>query len=288
VTEHPDPLAPIAALPLWEGRPRFDELPGGISNVSYVATDRSARYVVRLTRDFPFHDVYREREVAVARRAHAAGFSPEIVFAAPGVMISRFIDARTLDAASVRGDIERIATLVRRFHHEMTSPSAFRFDVFAVNGNYLRQLAGIFDAARLAEWHRLNEKLARLSRELPGILGHHDLLPANFLDDGSRLWLIDFEYAGRGNPLFDLANLSSNAQLSGAEAGLLLSAYFGHEPDDALRASHRMMEAASLLREGLWSLVSRLHIHERNVDYAAYAELNFARMQDVLRTVDLA
>ncbi len=56
----------VAALPLWQGPPSFEPLPGGISNLSFVATDRAGRYVVRLTRDFPFHNVYREREVAVA------------------------------------------------------------------------------------------------------------------------------------------------------------------------------------------------------------------------------
>ena len=71
----------VAALPLWQGRPSFEPLPGGISNLSFVATDRAGKYVVRLTRDFPFHNVYREREVAVARAAHARGFAPEVVHA---------------------------------------------------------------------------------------------------------------------------------------------------------------------------------------------------------------
>jgi thiamine kinase-like enzyme len=117
------------------------------------------------------------------------------------------------------------------------------------------------------------------------VFGHHDLLPGNILDDGKRLWLIDFEYAGRGDALFDLGNLASNSSFSAAQSRELLGAYFGREPDDALLAGHRAMEAASLLREGLWSLVSKLHIHERNVDYAGYAEHNLARLQDVLRRI---
>ena len=281
----PDPLAEIAALPLWDGAPRFDLLPGGISNVSYVATDRRGKYVVRLTRDFPFHNVYRDREVAVARAAHRAGFAPEIVHAAPGVMISRFLEARTLDAIAVRADIPRIAELVARFHCEMASQHDYRFDVFEVNRGYFRELAGHAPATLIFGWTAINDRLAHLVPARPHVFAHHDILPANLLDDGKRLWLIDFEYAGTGDALFDLGNLSSNAQLSPAQSRELLTAYFGSEPDEATLAGHRAMEAASLLREGLWSLVSELHIHERAVDYAGYAELNLERMQDVLRTL---
>ena len=281
----PDPLAEIAALPLWQGTPRFEPLPGGISNVSYVATDARGKYVVRLTRDFPFHNVYRDREVAVARAAHRAGFSPEIVHAAPGVMISRYLEARTLDAAGVHADLPRIAALVARFHREMGPQSDYAFDVFAVNRGYFPELADHVPEQRIAEWSAINERLASLSMALPPVFGHHDLLPANILDDGHRLWLIDFEYSGRGDALFDLGNLASNAQLTPEQSRELLTAYFGREPGDALVAGHRAMEAASLMREGLWSLVSQLHIHERNVDYGAYAELNFERMQAVIASL---
>jgi thiamine kinase-like enzyme len=281
VNARPDPLADISALPLWDGTPRFEPLAGGISNISYVATDRRGKYVVRLTRDFPFHNVYRDREIVVARAAHAAGFSPEIVHAAPGVMISRYLDARTLDATGVRADLPRIAELIARFHREMVSHHDYRFDVFEVNRGYFREL-DVHWPARIGEWAAINDRLRALVPALPPVFGHHDLLPANLLDDGKRLWLIDFEYAGTGDALFDLGNLSSNAQLSADQSRELLAAYYGRDPDGAIATAHRAMEAASLLREGLWSLVSKLHIHRRDIDYLSYAELNFERMLAVL------
>ena len=117
---------------------------------------------------------------------------------------------------------------------------------------------------------------------LPPVFAHHDLLAGNILDDGKRLWLIDFEYSGRGSAMFDLANLSSNSGFSAAQSADLLRAYFGHT--DFARA-HRAIEAASLLREALWSLVSARHIHERDVDYAGYAETNFVRLRDVVTSL---
>ncbi|MBL8599176.1 MAG: phosphotransferase [Devosia sp.] len=265
----------VAALPLWDGRPVFEALPGGISNLSFVATDRSGKYAVRLTRDFPFHNVYRAREVAVARAAHAAGFAPEVVYAEPGLMISRFLDARPLKPEDVRRDIARIVELLLRFHREMQAPIGdYAFDVFAVNRGYM-------DALGSTEWTTLNERLEAMQGSLAPVFAHHDLLAGNILDDGTRLWLIDFEYSGSGSPMFDLANLSSNAGFSATERDMLLRTYFG-SGGDFMRA-HRAMEAASLLREALWSLVSARHINERDVDYVAYAEVNFARLRDVLR-----
>jgi thiamine kinase-like enzyme len=266
----------LAALPLWDGNPRFEPLPGGISNLSFVATDRSGKYAVRLTRDFPFHNVYREREVAVARAAHAAGFAPEVVHAEPGLMISRFIEARPLTPADVPANIGRIVDLLLRFHREMSAPIGdYAFDVFEVNRGYIRALAD-------DRWAELNERLAKMQPNLPPVFAHHDLLAGNVLDDGDRLWLIDFEYSGPGSALFDLANLSSNAGFTPEDSAELLRAYFGSAEH---ARSHRAMEAASLLREGLWSLVSAQHIHERDVDYLAYAERNFERLRDVVTSL---
>lgn len=266
----------VAALPLWDGRPTFEALPGGISNLSFVATDRSGKYVVRLTRDFPFHNVYRDREVAVARAAHAAGFSPKVVHAEPGLMVSRYIDAHALKPADVRHHIVRIVELLQRFHREMAAPvGAYAFDVFSVNRGY-------FSALGDQKWAELNEWLEAMQIDLPPVFAHHDLLAGNILDDGQRLWLIDFEYSGPGSPMFDLANLSSNAGFSADDRAELLRAYFGNI--DHFRA-HRAMEAASLLREALWSLVSARHIHERDVDYVGYAETNFSRLREVVRGI---
>jgi thiamine kinase-like enzyme len=178
-----------------------------------------------------------------------------------------------LRSEDARRDIGRIVELLSRFHREMSAPiGEYALDVFEVNRGYIRALGA-------DEWTDLNERLAAIQIDLPAVFAHHDLLAGNILDDGKRLWLIDFEYSGRGSAMFDLANLSSNARFSAEESAELLRAYFG--PGDYARA-HRAMEAASLLREALWSLVSARNIHERDVDYVAYADLNFARLRDVM------
>jgi Ser/Thr protein kinase RdoA (MazF antagonist) len=218
--------------------------------------------------------VFRAREVAVARAAHRLGFAPEVVHAEPGLMVSRYLDAQALRPGEVGRNISRIVDLLHRFHREMAAPVGdYGFDVFAVNRGYMTALGD-------AQWATLNEHLAALQVPAPPVFAHHDLLAGNILDDGRRLWLIDFEYSGPGSALFDLANLSSNSGFGADERAELLAAYPGVA--DAARA-HRAMEAASLLREALWSLVSARHLHERDFDYRGYAELNFERMRAVVR-----
>ena len=277
--------ARIAALPLWRGQVVLAPLSGGISNLSFVATDAAGKYVVRVTRDFPFHHVFRDREVMSARAAHAAGFAPEVVHAEPGLMISRYVESRVFTADDVRIEIPRIVDLLHRFHRDMparVSGPGFIFWVFHVNRDYVRQLRERSDDPRFAYWLALNDELEAAQMPLPIRFGHHDLLPANLLDDGSRLWLIDYEYAGFGTAMFDLANLSSNAGFDAAQSEALLSAYFGLSLTRELLRSHAAMEAASLLREALWSLVSVPHLDRPGVDYVAYADENFARLETTM------
>ena len=276
----PDIEGRIAALPLWSGRVELAPLAGGISNLSFTAVDRSGKYVVRVTRDFPFHHVFRDREVMSARAAHAAGFAPEVVHAEPGLMISRFIEGKVFTTDDVRADIPRVAEFLTRFHRDMPaqiSGAGFMFWVFHVNRDYVRQLAEYANDKRYPAWLAINDELEAAQAPLPIGFGHHDLLPANLIDDGRRLWLIDYEYAGFGTAMFDLANLSSNNNFSAEQSRTLLGEYFGGATE-ALQRSHAAMEAASLLREALWSLVSVPHLDRPGVDYAAYADENFVKL----------
>lgn len=269
----------IMAIPIWRGGIAVAPLQGGLSNESFTITDSTGRYVVRFGRDFPFHHVFRDREVMAARAAHAAGFAPEVVHAGPGVMVSRFIEGKTYAAEDVRANIPRIAAIVRRFHQEMpaqVSGPGFIFWVFHVIRDYARTLTagGSRMVPRLPEFLALAAEMERAQAPMPIVYGHHDFLPANFIDDGQRLWLIDFEYAGFGTAMFDLAGIASNAGFDAADAEQLLEEYFGDVPGDELMRSHAAMQCASLLREAMWSMVSELHLDAPGVDYVAYTREN--------------
>ena len=277
----------IAALPCWQGKPMAHPLPGGLSNEIWKVTDDTGAHVVRFGVDYPFHHVSREREAMTARAAHAAGFAPAVEHSAPGVMVTQFVTARTWSAADVRANAPRIADLLRRFHSTMgerISGTAAFFWVFHVVRDYARTLSAGTSrfAADLPRLSALNAALEVTQPPLPIVFAHNDLLPANILDDGHRLWLIDYEYAGFSTPMFDLAGAASNAQMDDAQAEALLAAYFGHPPDAALQRAFDAMQVASLLRESMWAMVSALHLAAPGVDYHAYAAENLSRLDAAL------
>ncbi len=282
-----DHIPRIAALPIWQGTPRIEPLVGGLSNASYVVADGAGRFVARLGKDYPFHHVLRERELMTAKAAHAAGFAPEIIHAEPGLMVSRFIEGKVFGEADVRANIERVADIVRRFHLEMPDKitgAAFIFWVFHVVRDYANTLKDSRNplAKRLPELLDINTELETAQVPLRIVFGHNDLLPANILDDGTRLWLIDFEYAGFNTAMFDLAGLASNAGFDKAQSDALIEAYFRRPPNDDLRSSHAAMQCASLLREALWALVSEMYLSAPGADYDAYARQNFERFDAAL------
>jgi thiamine kinase-like enzyme len=151
------------------------------------------------------------------------------------------------------------------------------FQVFRHYQNLLAQGASAH-AARLPELARIGRQLEAAVGPVEIVFGHNDLLAANFIDDGERIWLIDFDYAGFNSPLFDLANLASNNELSGAQERVLLESYFGVAANDAVQRSFQAMKCASLLRETLWSMVSELYSRV-DMDFADYTQKNLERFE---------
>ncbi|HUS54646.1 MAG TPA: choline kinase family protein [Thermohalobaculum sp.] len=276
-------LSRAASLAIWTGPVSPQPLGGGITNVNFVVEDAGKRYVVRIGDDILVHQVMRFNELAASRAAHAAGISPAVVHHQPGVLVLDFIDAVTLNDKAVRDNamLLRIVPLIRRCHHDIPQHvrgPVLMFWVFHVVSDYA---AALRDAAsphlpRLPALIAQADQLQQAVGPIDVVFGHNDLLPANLLDDGDRLWLIDWDYAGFNSPLFDLGGLASNNGLSEDQERWLLETYFEAALTDALWHRYQAMKCASLLRETMWSMVSEFH-SALDFDFAAYTRENLAR-----------
>jgi thiamine kinase-like enzyme len=150
---------------------------------------------------------------------------------------------------------------------------ALLFWVFQVIRSYLAHLAVAKERPDLAGLDGLGAKAQRLEAAVGPValcFGHNDLLAANLIDDGSQLWLIDWDYGGFNSPLFDLANLASNNQFPADFEQLTLELYFGGKVSPDTRRGFDAMLCASLLREVLWATVSGL-TSTIDFDYRQYA-----------------
>jgi thiamine kinase-like enzyme len=275
----------VAHLDFWSSQVEPEPLGGGITNTNFIVDDRGERFVVRVGDDIPIHGIMRFNEIAAARAAHAAGISPEIVYSADGVFIMRFIEGRTLTEQEVREqqNLERIIHLIQVCHNEI--PKHFQgpalvFWPFHVCRSYILTAregnSRMMDA--LPRFLDLNEKLEKTVGEIKLVFGHNDLLAANFIDDGKRLWLLDWDYAGYNAALFDLAGLSSNNELSGEQEDWILETYYQQPITDKQRRRFAAMKCVSLLRETLWSIVSEIH-STIDFDYVNYTKKNLTRFE---------
>lgn len=268
-------------MPIWQGAAVVAPLGGGLTNQNFLVEDGARKCVVRIGDDIPVHQILRSNELAASRAAHAAGVSPEVIYHERGVLVIGFVEGRTLSAADFAkaAVLAAAVDLVARAHREI--PQHFRgpamlFWVFQVLRDYTARLQdeGSHYLPLLAELLLEANLLEAAVGQVDLVFGHNDLLPANFIDDGARLWLIDWDYAGFNSPLFDLGGLAANNGLTMAQERLMLQQYFGAVDEDLWRR-YLAMKAAAALRETLWSMVSETH-SELEFDYATYTETNLA------------
>ena len=272
----------INTLEIWESEVDIMPVTGGITNQNFIVDDAGQKYFVRIGVDIPEHGIKRFSELAASRAANEIGLSPAVIHAEPGIMVLEYIDAEALTDKDIRqtDHLIEIISLIKRCHHDV--PDAYRgpalvFWVFQVLRNYSLTLQESH-----SDWSPRVEKLNRIASHLENdvgeielVFGHNDLLAANFLNDGHRIWLIDWDYAGFNSPLFDLGGLASNNNFSPEEELFLLQHYYGSEPDSILMKKYSAMKCASLLREAMWSMVSEIHSNI-NFDYAGYTRDNLA------------
>lgn len=275
-----------ARLRFWSAKKASPRpIDGGISNFNFLVEDDGARYFVRIGEDAAEHAVYRFNEVTVAQAAERAGFGPPVRYHEPGALVLDYLDgARPLPEGWIEDDalVARVVALLRRAHLELPQhlevPGPM-FWPFQANDRYLRLLAsqGGRLSGRLEEFAALNRELEAAVGAIRPVFCHNDLMPGNLLDDGERLWLVDWEYGGWNCALFDLANLAGNNGMARRQEMRLLALYDGEAPDLARWRGYLAMKGASALREALWSRVAELH-SALDFDYAGYTDGCLAKL----------
>lgn len=280
----------LRSLDYWRGPVAISRLSGGITNHNYLVENGSASYVARLCEERPLLGIDRRNEVVCHKAAMDAGIAPEVVHHEPGLLVSRFQTGKTLAPGDIGGGtvLDRLAIVLRRLHDswDYLSGEILYFCPFQSIRTYART-AEALQAWLPHDLDELLEDLRSLSRRIAPfrpVLCHNDLLAANLIDDGGRLWLIDWEYGGVGHPLFDLASACANAGLGPDQECRLLAAYRGRVDASEL-AELRILRAASSLREALWSIIQTV-ASDISFDYQAYAEENLRTYRESRALLD--
>jgi thiamine kinase-like enzyme len=262
-----------------EGRPQ--PLEGGITNRNYRLRLGGEDLVLRLCdRGAEVLGIDRITEEIASRRAAAEKIAPPVVAFLRDVpaLVTRWLPGGDLTAEEVRSPeaLTQIARLLARLHSCPALPTSF--DVFRLVERQ-RELA-----VGLPESHdRVMALAARIEAALTGpehvhVPCHNDLLTANFVRDGPRVCIVDWEYAGMNDRYFDLGNLSVNNEFGPDQDRALLEAYWGEPVTERRAAALALMRLVSDLREAMWGAVQRGR-STLDFDYAAYANEHFERLE---------
>ncbi len=260
---------------LWPTRhATYEPLPGGITNANYFVDLGDEQVVLRIAGDHTdLLGIDRGHETSANELASSLGIAPEVLDRSEneGWMVTRFIPGRPIPPLELAEEpmLAEVAATLRRLHAAGVIGAHFNTHAIVREYHEVARTRGVeepFDfAAALAVLDRIGE--VRPFR--PTSFCHNDLLNGNFLFDGA-IRILDWEYAGMGDPFFDLANFSVNHGLSSEADERLITHYFGRA-DERLLATLALMKLVSELRETMWGVV-QLAVSSLDVDFAAYCK----------------
>ena len=266
---------------------------GGLTNLVYQLGDHCLRIPGKGTEEY----INRANEMVAAREAARAGVSPDVLHFDPvsGLMVTRFIEgAQTMSPAAFKlneGAPARAALAFRQLH-QSGAVFPFRFELFAMIDDYL-QVLSTKDVALPDGYHDVvaeaggSVRAALAAHPTPLAACHCDPLCENFLDTGERMWIVDWEYSGMNDPMWDLGDLSVEGKFGAAQDEEMLRAYFGGEPKPADRGRAIIYKAMCDLLWTLWGLIQLANGNPAD-DFRAYADGRFARCKALMETRDFA
>ncbi len=265
------------------GRPPAP-LEGGITNRNYRAELGGREYVIRLHgKDTDLLGISREAERLANDAAAGLGIAPAVAAGFEGGLVTEYLACESLSGPSIAARAEEIGAALRAFHDSGVELPA-RFWVPDLLADYTEIIH-----ARGAPAPRAYERAIAIAGRITAALGpdvtlrpcHNDLLAGNIIlpRESGRVMLVDWEYAGMGNPWFDLGNLSVNNDFLQTTDNRLLQAYLGEAPSSAQQATLQLMRVMSDVREGAWG-VMQSQVSELEFDFQGYAVEHFQRMQD--------
>jgi thiamine kinase-like enzyme len=270
---------------------------GGLTNLVFFVDHAGEQYVLRLPGKGTEEYINRHNEGVCAREAARVGVSPDVLHfdEVKGIMVTRFIDhGVTMSPQNFRGreGAPKRAGQVLKQLHSSNAKFNTRFELFAMIDDYLKVLKGKKGVALPEGYHDVLRdaeavRKALKAHPLPLVACHCDPLCENFIDTGKRMWVVDWEYAGMNDPLWDLGDLAVEGEFSPAQEDELLLAYFGAAPTAVERGRFVIYKAMCDLLWTLWGLIQHANKNPAD-DFWAYSLNRFGRCKALMATPTFA
>ena len=281
----------IRSLPFWKNEIKIKAIKGGLTNQNFLVQENSKKFFVRLGDDMPEHNVSRSKELIASNAAAEIGLSPAVIYNTKGVLVLEYIEGAMLSTDSIVDKLESIISLIKKIHSEMSKK------LYGHSVNF-----GAFDAikryAKLLKNHKSSytqllpsllfqvDKLEINTSPYDIVFCHNDLIFTNFLDDEDRLWIVDWEYSGFNNPLFDLGDFASHCNFPENKEIFLLENYFEKKINEKLLLEFNSFKCAAILREAMWSMVAEL-TSKIDFNFLIYTQEKLAKFNDAYNKLSL-
>ena len=252
----------VAKIEDWRGKEiSIQPLSGGLTNSNYCVTVDGKPYFIRVPGESTeLLAIDRKNEVHNTKAAAEAGVAPKVLYHLPeyDVMVLEFLNGITMSKASLNqpGMPTRMAQSIKKLH---AGPRFYSdFNMFRLTEYYLKLCEersinipnGYLE--RMPIVNRIEEAMS--VRPLPTVPCNNDLLAENYIDDGEKLWLIDYEYSGNNDPMFELGNTCQEMEFDDAQIHEICAAYFGDAAADKL-ARMQLNMIMSDVGWGLWAAI---------------------------------
>ena len=266
-------------------------LEGGITNRNFLVHFGGDDYVVRLPgKDTNLLGIDREAECLATSKAAELGIGPKVaaMFEDPPCLVTCFVESREMTSRGAararhagRGGA-RAARVPRLGPGAADRLPGLRPRARLRGGGALARGRAARRVRRGARARGRDREAVRGHPEHQPRANHNDLLAANFLDAGDRVVIVDWEYAGMGDPFFDLGNFAVNNELTDADEERLLEAYFGEPATPRRKAALKLFRFMSDFREAMWGVV-QTSVSELDFDFPDYADKHFKRLTETGR-----
>ena len=273
----------LNSLNLFEGNIAIEDLKEGMNNSTYLISDKNNKFIVKIGqslvdfRDNPLH------EIEASKAANTVNVAPKIIYGEAGILIFEFIKSKTLTSKEIRqkDTLKKVISLIKIVHEEVNNyfngptSTSWYFSSITKSIKILKNKKSLYSKKldKFIEDYKMIKKAVG-SHKI--VFTHNDLVGENILNDGKRLWFIDWEFSGYNFAILDLANLSKNNQFNEDEDNFMLSEYFKNTISLSLRYNFQALKCAALLREIMWSLRAEIK-SKKNFNYKSYADKIYTR-----------
>ena len=268
----------LQKLSFFEGNIELDLIEGFMTNYNYLVFHNNNTYVLKLGNYSEHYGVIRSHEIEASKAGHKAGISPEVIYYDNKITIFNYIKSKYLTSENIREKItlKRIVHLIKVVHNEVTKyleNQNMQNNIFQLINKRIFQLkksnSPYIDSVNnyINDYKFFKKEFEQDEK----VFTHNDFFYKNILDDGKKLWLVDWEYSGFNPPFLDLANLSKNNELSADDDNFILEEYCGDLADSSTIYKFYALKCVSLLNEMLWYMLSEI-FSKKVFDYKSHTD----------------